>query len=190
MAKETKSVKKNKGCNCKEFEMDLTDYVMGETTFLTKEKQEALFEHLRKCDQCRAELWNWKEVLAMMKTKSAMAKPEHQKKINELIKRLHEETDKSADSPANSGKMPVASETQLAKNNITTKWEIGSAAGKIYNCLKANGPAMPIPLIREKTGLWDFPFYEAVGWLAKEEKVTLTKDKDGKPAYASLNPGA
>jgi hypothetical protein len=29
-----------------------------------------------------------------------------------------------------------------------------------------------------------------IGWLARKKKITLTKDKDGKPDYASLNPGA
>jgi len=143
MAKETKSVKKSQAGNCsdaherstphpkasgcKEFELDLTDYVMGETTFLTKEKQEALFEHLRKCSQCRAELWNWKNVLAVMKTKGEMSSPEHQKKIDELIKRLHEETDK----------MPC----QLIKDGtvIPNEVEVGARAKVVWNCVGLNG---------------------------------------------------
>ncbi|MDI6789044.1 MAG: zf-HC2 domain-containing protein, partial [Planctomycetota bacterium] len=86
MEKQTKQMSKKR---CKEFELDLTDYVMGETTFLTKEKQEKLFEHLRQCAKCRDQLWNWKEVISVMKTKTAMDNPEHQEKINKLIQRLH-----------------------------------------------------------------------------------------------------
>jgi len=56
------------------------------------------------------------------------------------------------------------------------KWEIESAAGKIYEVLKGKGK-IPYPFIRQKTDLRGFPFYEAIGWLAREEKVIIHKDK-------------
>jgi len=37
---------------CKTFELDLTDYVTGDITFLTKAGQKKLFTHLRKCPAC------------------------------------------------------------------------------------------------------------------------------------------
>jgi hypothetical protein len=189
MAKETKSVKKNQAGNCsdahepegtasserstphpkasgcKEFELDLTDYVMGETTFLTKEKQSALFEHLRKCDQCRSELWNWKEVLAVMKTKGEMSSPEHQKKIGELIKRLHEETDK----------MPC----QLIKDGtvIPNSVEVGAQAKVVWNCVGVNGVVNLVDLPK----LTNLPYdqaYGAYGWLALQEKIVIVKNDE------------
>ena len=172
MAKESKSVKKNKAGNCKEFELDLTDYVMGETTFLTKEKQDALFEHLRKCSQCRAELWNWKEVLAVMKTKDEMGKPEHQAKINELIKRLHAETDK----------MPC----QLIKDGtvIPNDVEVGARAEVVWNCVGLNG-IVNLDDLPKLTNLSHDQAYGAYGWLALQDKIVIVK-KDEQNKFICL----
>jgi len=49
--------------------------------------------------------------------------------------------------------------------------EIGNAAGDVYQCLEANGPAT-ISAIKKATGLKDTAVASAIGWLARESKVT------------------
>ncbi|MDI6733652.1 MAG: winged helix-turn-helix domain-containing protein [Planctomycetota bacterium] len=44
---------------------------------------------------------------------------------------------------------------------------------------------MPIPEIRVKTNLLDYPFRESMGWLAKEEKIVIYGDPN--TGYASLS---
>jgi hypothetical protein len=160
---------------CKDYEMDLMHKASGEIDYI-KDK-DALEQHLKGCSVCQKVLKGFIEV----DTFAAATRPpsnQFQKKMADLRQR------------AEKGPPPLPPDV---------KWEIGSAAGKVYNCLKENGKT-PIPVLRKKTGLVDYPFYEAMGWLAREEKVTIIKDKDGKPAYAclreafgegtaSLNPG-
>jgi len=149
---------------CKQYELDLTDYVMGDMTFLTKEKQEKLFEHLRKCARCREEFFAWEETYGAMVAKEHHAKPETKKRYAELMKKLK----------AKAGE----------KKPIDGKCEIGSAAGKIYDCLKANGE-MPLPVLKEKTGLKDYYLNQAIGWLVCQEKILMSKDE--LTAYAQLS---
>jgi len=48
--------------------------------------------------------------------------------------------------------------------------EIGQAAGDIYRFLEANGPAT-VSELKKATGCKDTLIYQALGWLAREEKV-------------------
>ena len=70
---------------------------------------------------------------------------------------------------------------------IDTKLVIGSAAGRLYNILKENGK-VAIPTIIQKTGLKEYYVHQAIGWLACQEKVRLSKD--AKTAYVALQSGA
>ncbi|MFH1230365.1 MAG: winged helix-turn-helix domain-containing protein [Planctomycetota bacterium] len=155
---------------CKDYEMDLMHKASGEVDYI-KDK-DALEQHLKGCSVCQKALKGFIEVDTF-----AAATRQPSKQFQEKMADLRQRAQKGTP-PLQPGQ------------KIDVKWEIDSAAGKIYNCLKANGPAMPIPLIREKTELFNYPFYEAMGWLAGQEKITFTKDKNGKPDYASLNPGA
>jgi len=167
MEKKKKQMKKQ----CKEFELDLTDYVMGETTFLTTEKQEKLFEHLRQCAKCRDQLWNWKEVIAVMKTRSAMEKPEHQQKINKLIERLHQE----------SARLPIT----MPGVPVNLKQEVKQTAREVFDLLGQNR-VMSIPEIIEETKRREYTVQQAIGWLGVTDKIIVSRDT--KTAYISRLP--
>lgn len=53
---------------------------------------------------------------------------------------------------------------------------IGVAAGKIWDYLNENGEAS-VTKITKETGLNKNEVQRAVGWLAKENKLTFTMDK-------------
>ncbi|MEW6026993.1 MAG: hypothetical protein AB1599_06850 [Planctomycetota bacterium] len=65
---------------------------------------------------------------------------------------------------------------------IDTEKIVGAAAGKIYQCLTEYGPVMPIPELRQKTALINYPFYEALDRLDCEKKVII-RGKVTKPEY-------
>ena len=161
MGKEKKDLK----AKCTDFELDLTDYVMGDATFLTKKKQEALFKHLIACKECRRQFWSWKRTWAVMVGKKQSERPEFRQKMDALLERLKSSQAKTT--------------TRDARGEIIT------AAGKIYNLVKVKG-RMSVPAIRKTTGFVGYPFYEAVGCLVTDKKVLL--NKDNKAAYDSLEP--
>jgi len=74
----------------------------------------------------------------------------------------------------------------IALPRIDTEKIIGSAAEKIYQCLKTNGPIC-IPELRQKTGILDYPFYEAIGRLDREKKITI-KGFNNQPLFAETRP--
>lgn len=82
---------KNNPNECSEIEMDMTDYVMGDITFLTKESQQRLFKHLLKCKQCRKGFFDWEDVFGLLVTEQHLAKPEVKKRMEELLKQFHKE---------------------------------------------------------------------------------------------------
>jgi len=167
---------KKKAIGCKDYGIAITNYVLGEDLGMPVEE---LYTHLRNCKKCLDELIDWRDTYAVMRSEAYHKKPETQKKFQELLEKIKNLPVTEAE--------PLLS--QPTETPINVEWEIGSAAGKIYDFLKGNGKVF-IPVLRDKTGLVNYPFYEAIGWLAREEKVTLTKDKDGKPEYVSLNPEA
>jgi len=55
--------------------------------------------------------------------------------------------------------------------------EIGVAAGEIHRFLEVNGPASAAQL-KKATGCKDKTIHQAIGWLAREDKVVrLTRGK-------------
>ncbi|MEQ1638261.1 MAG: winged helix-turn-helix domain-containing protein [Methylococcales bacterium] len=50
--------------------------------------------------------------------------------------------------------------------------EIGDAAGAVWTFLNANGPAS-ITKITTETGIGKNDIQRAIGWLAREEKITI-----------------
>ncbi len=48
--------------------------------------------------------------------------------------------------------------------------EIGMAAGEVYRYLELNGPAS-VPQLKKETGRRDATIHQAIGWLAREDKV-------------------
>lgn len=60
---------------------------------------------------------------------------------------------------------------------------IGTNAGKVWNALKESG-GMSISQVKKKTTLNDSETNMALGWLAREEKITF--QKKGKSLNISL----
>jgi hypothetical protein len=157
MAKDKKDIK----TQCKEFELDLTDYVIGETTFLTKEKQEKLFEHLRTCAECRKQFWSWKETWAVMVGKKQSERPEYKAKMEELLAQIK--------------KGALSCEKAPGKEvNINAK--IGAPAGLIWRFLATNG-WIKVDELPQKTNLNKDIVHEAIGWLGKEGKILMTEEE-------------
>jgi len=147
-----KTPKKSKVCT--EFEMDLTDYVTGERTFLTPEREQKLYEHLRQCKTCRQELFDWQEVYGALKSKFHHDKPETQQKLADLRERIKREFLPSK------VKEPI------------TKAKVGFVAGDIRNFLIKHGPIslMDLP---EKMNLDPWMVALSTGWLMREDKVKI-----------------
>jgi len=150
---------------CEKYKLDLLDYATGETTFLTKEKQEQLFDHLRKCAACRKNLYGYESIYALAITEAHTQQPEFRKRMDALIEQFQ------SSAPAKPASTDV-------------KTEIDTAAGKIREVLKTHGET-PIPDLRQKTGLVNYPFYEAMSWLVMNDKAIYTKDQDNRPIHVS-----
>ena len=65
---------------------------------------------------------------------------------------------------------------------------IGANAGIVWNALNANGKLTEAKLKKE-TGLASAEFYTALGWLARESKITVEVEVKGSKSceYYSLN---
>jgi len=60
---------------------------------------------------------------------------------------------------------------------------IGVTAGKVWTFLKANGPS---PLHQIEKGIGENPAAtnQAIGWLAREGKITVDHSQKNRPSYA------
>ncbi|MBI4835103.1 MAG: winged helix-turn-helix domain-containing protein [Planctomycetes bacterium] len=151
-------VKKKNQCQataeCSEMEMDLTDYVMGDTTFLTREKEEKLFAHLRVCPKCRQDLFDWEDTFGMLVSKVHHEKLETKQKLDALKNMLKKEF------------LP-----SKVKELITID-KIGETAGDIWKYLKKNG-ATSLTDLPEKIKRDPYLTILSAGWLAREKKLKI-----------------
>lgn len=155
---------------CKDYEMDLMHQASGEVQYI-KDK-EALEKHLKGCSVCRKVLKGFLEV----DTFAAVTR-EPSKEFKDKIADLRQRSRNAClpDRQAATATLPPP---------IDTEKIVGLAAGRIYECLKKSGP-MPLPMLRQNTGLVDYPFYEAMGWLDREKKIVV-RGKPDQPEYAEL----
>lgn len=153
-----KTTKKSSNKKCAQFEMDLTDYVTGERTFLTPERETKLMEHLRQCKSCRQDLFDWEEVFGAIVTKLHHDKPETQQKLTELRQRIKQEF------------LP-----SKVKGTIT-KAKVGFVAGDIRNFLIKNGP-VSLPDLSDKMNLDPYLTVLSTGWLMREDKVKIDQSR-------------
>lgn len=154
------------GGKCKDFSLDLMHLSTNEIGEI--KDLPALKEHIKKCPDCLKKLGELKNVDVL----SFLAKPrspEYQAKMNKLLERVKSES-----------RIPTTLPV------IDTEKIVGFAAGEIYRCLEKNG-TISIPVLRQKTKLTDYPFYEAIGWLNRENKV-IVKGKDNYPEVVELRP--
>ncbi len=56
-----------------------------------------------------------------------------------------------------------------------TMADIGLAAGDVWRCLAEHGPASA-DVVKRRTKLGSNVFYAAVGWLAREDKLTIREE--------------
>jgi len=143
-----------KNDSCKKYGLAITDYVLGEKMDITKEE---LIDHLRACAKCRSDLKNWQATYAVMRAKEYDSRPEVKARMESFIKELVNQ--------------PIPGEKP-----IDVKWELGSAAGKIYRVLEENGK-VSIAVIKEKTGLKDYHLHQGIGWLAAQGKIQMSRDE-------------
>ena len=70
--------------------------------------------------------------------------------------------------------------------------KIGTAAGEVWKALKTwqtlenDREGMTIAMIKNRTNLSNDLFYEAIGWLARENKLVFTHNKNNKTVRISL----
>ena len=161
---------------CKDYEIDLMHKASGELQYITDKKE--LEQHLKGCPVCQKVLKGFLEV----DTFAAVTR-EPSKGFQARIADLRQRSEKSAQCMPNQ----ASSQANLPPQ-IDTETIVGLAAGKIYECLKKSGP-LPLPMLRQNTGLLDYPFYEAMGWLDREKKV-IVRGKPNQPEYAEIRPEA
>lgn len=67
-------------------------------------------------------------------------------------------------------------------NRIMEKRHIGTNAGIIWNLL-SNKQHWTAKQLSEETGLSKKDVYSAIGWLAREDKIEITKSEDGEDDF-------
>jgi len=159
---------------CKDYEMDLMHQASGEVQYI-KDK-EGLEQHLKGCPVCRKVLKGFLEV----DTFAAVTR-EPSKGFQDKIADLRRRAEKGAPCTPNQ----AYSQVNLPPP-IDTVTIVGIAAKKIYDCLKTSGP-LPLPVLRQHTGLVDYPFYEALDRLDCEKKVII-RGRPDQPQYAEIRP--
>jgi len=165
---------------CKDFAIDLMHLSTNELSEIKNLAR--LKAHIKECSDCQKKLKKLREVDVF----SFLARPrsdKYKRKMAELSEKIKKETSQ------NKTRQPA----RQSHSGGDAKWEIDSAAEKIHNFVKdytgsSSDKKVAIPVIRKGTGFVDYPFYEAMGSLVTNEKLTLTKDKDNRPDCVLLAP--
>ncbi|MDI6788802.1 MAG: winged helix-turn-helix domain-containing protein [Planctomycetota bacterium] len=159
---------------CEKYGLAITNYVLSEDMGMTKEE---LFEHLKGCKNCRKDLTEWRDTVTVMRMETFSKTQEGKAKMHQDLTKLKERIKTEVVEPSVPTTLPPP---------INSEKIVGTAAGQIYNCLKGNGP-MPIPVLKVKTKLEDYPFYGAMGWLDREGKI-IVRGIGNQPQFAELRP--
>lgn len=75
----------------------------------------------------------------------------------------------------------------VATNNSSAVHQIGEAAGAVWKALNKNGP-LSVAKLAESTNVNRDLFMQALGWLARENKIDISETKRGR--IVSLKPEA
>ncbi|MDI6733693.1 MAG: winged helix-turn-helix domain-containing protein [Planctomycetota bacterium] len=153
---------------CKKYGIAITDYVLGEEMDISRED---LFNHLATCEKCRKDLDNWRENYAALRNEAYLRRPDVREKYQQMLQSIKK------------GETVMSQSPEVVKKEMVRV--VGTGAGEIYKCLKADGPAMFIPQIKAKVTLTDAVFHQSLGWLEREDKVIV----DHKTEIASLYRG-
>lgn len=151
-----------KKADCEKYGIAITNYVTGEKLNVPETE---LFEHLRTCADCRADLKNWKATYALMRAKTHDAKPESKQRLEELLAKANPKT------------LPC----QMLKTGqvVSLKEAVGTPSGIVWNCIAKHG-VVKLSDLPELTKLDAATAYGGYGWLAHQEKLIIIKDKKDK----------
>lgn len=154
---------------CEKYELAITNYVLGEKIQMPKGE---LFNHLRKCSNCQADLKDWQATYGVMRAEAYDSKPEVKARSEAFIKKLVNQP-LPWDKPIH-GKKPISSQAV-----------VGTVAGAIWRHLAKNG-WVKVDDLSPKLKVDPDATKFAVGWLAREDKVYLTQKKQ--TTYVCLTP--
>ena len=164
---------------CAKYGTAVMNLVMGQELGMPKE---ALFDHLRQCKECRAELFEWRDTWTVMRMEADAKKPAHKQKMTEMVARLQKD---------------LLCDVTKAGQPADRDKEIGTPAGHLWNLL-AKEKIIRVVDIPNKMNKYDIDqALGAYGWLANEKKVEiiyhdigkcvkLTKDEEAKIPEANM----
>lgn len=162
---------------CKKFQMDIVDYATGDATFITPAKEQKLFGHLRQCPDCRKKFFEYEYIFAAAVADKRTAKPEFQAKMKTFLDELKKLP--TLTGSINETLCQFVPDAEI----VPAKVKVGAPAGVVWKCLAQKG----VVNLKDLPGLTklDIPTaYGAYGWLAKENKLIIAKDK--KDTYICL----
>lgn len=193
-------MKTEKASPCEKYELAITNYVLGEKIQMLKGE---LFNHLRTCPNCRADLKDWQATHSVMRAEAYDSKPEVKARSEAFIKKLVNQPlpDRQAGLPAQTQPSSGLATTEVVSSlqmpeveplpgaQVFDLTEVGNTAHAVWHHLAKNGWVRVKDLSRtlkraNKLHPDDTKF--AVGWLAYEKKVHLAKKK--KDTYVYLTP--
>ena len=145
---------KTKKNHCEKYELAITNYVLGEKTFIPKEE---LLEHLKTCASCQGDFRNWQATYSTMRAKEYDSRPDVKQRSEEFISKL------------TSGQLPSC-KVGPDEYIVNIEDETGHPAGLVWHQLGKNGK-MTIAGLVQKTNLDEGVVRETLGWLGKEKKI-------------------
>jgi hypothetical protein len=166
--KKTRNSPASPAGGCKRYAQAITDYVLGEEIDVPKEE---LMAHLKECAPCRQEATNWQDFQNALRVKEYHARPEVKEKWDKFIRELTAQPVPAVDF------VPQGKPLNVAE-------VVGSPAGKVWQALASNG-VIKMEDLPKKTGLTPELAWGAMGWLAHENKLCITKHKDHYDLYLS-----
>ena len=148
---------------CEKYSEAVFDIITDEAISMPKEE---LFNHLRQCEKCREELFDWRNTYTVMRMECDAKKPAQQQKIANMVANIKRE---------------------LYCNGKGTKTlhpdvEIGKPAGELWKILAKEGPikVADIPAKMEPLKYDIDQAYGGYGWLTLQNKVDIFHNEIGK----------
>lgn len=155
--------------NCEKYGIAITNYALDEEMNVSRQE---LFNHLLRCKQCREELFDWQNNIAVLRAEEYHNNQEVKNKTEELIRELRKEMIKS---------MPVI-EPLPGEQVLDHDEDIGNAARKLWYYLAQNGK-IKLNDLKRKAKLPVDIFHQALGWLARGNQIHRTRVKNATFTY-------
>ncbi|MFA5793883.1 MAG: hypothetical protein WC980_02260 [Candidatus Brocadiia bacterium] len=98
--KKEKPVKKTvRRDSCAKYKMDILDYVTGDMTFITAQKQKALLIHVRKCPRCQQAYFEYENIHAAARTIGRAKNPAFKAKMDAMLETIKKKCANKGDKP-------------------------------------------------------------------------------------------